>query len=429
VKKEPIIHYPQDNQPYIYGYEILAEKPSLIKTIEDDFNVFKLNFLLSEFNDSKVYHFNLQGRTILKFWKEITELLNKSSHREKVVIELLEGELSANELSEVFNIFSKEDIKVSLDDFGTASSNFDRLIEYRHIVESVKIDRILWKNMPGVVSEILKFGKDNNIKVICEKVESKEELEILISVGVRYLQGWYFRKVEIKDEREDISEEFIEQCSLDLKLVDRYIWDLKELKATTLYRIKQLENIHKNLEHLSLGRKDIYNAIKILNEYIKFLQKKIVEVEVYLNRLEGPEFFQKERDFLKRELLDRFLKFKKNKNYFSVICIYLKGLTELNSIYEIEKIFQKLYQQIIIFFGEDVKIFRVEDFVLCFTVENLKREMLVKFKEKITEFRLKNHAINLKPTVFSVEPSETDESFENFIIRLDMILHEVKLYS
>jgi EAL domain-containing protein (putative c-di-GMP-specific phosphodiesterase class I) len=198
VRREPIIHYPEDNQPYIYGYEILAEKPFLIKTIEDDFNVFKLNFLLNEFNDGKVYHFNLQGRTILKFWKEIVEFLNKSSHREKVVIELSEGELSASKLSEVFNIFSKENIKVSLDDFDTASSNFDRFIEYRHIVESVKIDRILWKNMLGVVSEILKFGKNNNIKVICEKVESKEELEILIFIGVRYLQGWYFKDLEAK---------------------------------------------------------------------------------------------------------------------------------------------------------------------------------------------------------------------------------------
>jgi EAL domain-containing protein (putative c-di-GMP-specific phosphodiesterase class I) len=47
--------------------------------------------------------------------------------------------------------------------------------------------------MLNVVKEIVSFCNENNINVILEKVETKEELDKLISIGGRLFQGWYFK--------------------------------------------------------------------------------------------------------------------------------------------------------------------------------------------------------------------------------------------
>lgn len=85
-------------------------------------------------------------------------------------------------------------IKVSLDDFGTSSSNIDRLLSFKDILDSVKIDRVLWKNLPDLSLELLRFCKKNNISVIFEKVETQEEIDFLIQNGADTFQGWYFKK-------------------------------------------------------------------------------------------------------------------------------------------------------------------------------------------------------------------------------------------
>ena len=39
-----------------------------------------------------------------------------------------------------------------------------------------------------------RFCNENNINVIFEKVETKEELDELISIGGKLFQGWYFKE-------------------------------------------------------------------------------------------------------------------------------------------------------------------------------------------------------------------------------------------
>jgi EAL domain-containing protein (putative c-di-GMP-specific phosphodiesterase class I) len=194
LRKEPIIKY-EDGKFSIYGYEILADFPQLIINEDIDFRTFKLNLdlLKEELKTSNVhYHLNLSGKTILKYKEEILKELSKIENKEKVIIELLEDDVP--EAEEILNFFLANNIKVSLDDFGTVSSNFDRLIKYKKVVESIKIDRILWVNMLNVVKEIVSFCNKNNIDVILEKVETKKELDELINIGGKLFQGWYFKE-------------------------------------------------------------------------------------------------------------------------------------------------------------------------------------------------------------------------------------------
>jgi EAL domain-containing protein (putative c-di-GMP-specific phosphodiesterase class I)/GGDEF domain-containing protein len=194
LRKEPIIKY-ENGKFSIHGYEILADFPQLIINEDIDFRTFKLNLdlLKEELKTSTThYHLNLSGKTILKYKEEILKELSKIENKEKVIIELLEDD--APEAEKILNFFLANNIKVSLDDFGTVSSNFDRLIKYKNVVESIKIDRILWVNMLNVVKEIVSFCNKNNIDVILEKVETKEEFDELINIGGKLFQGWYFKE-------------------------------------------------------------------------------------------------------------------------------------------------------------------------------------------------------------------------------------------
>ena len=192
MRKEPIIEY-NNSKFNIYGYEILADFPQLIVNEDIDFRIFKLNInlLQEEVKASNIYyHLNLSGKTVLRYKQEILEELQKLK-REKIIIELTEDSIKEEE--EILKFFLANNIKVSLDDFGTLSSNFDRLFRYKDVVENIKIDKILWVNMLNVVKEIINFCNENSIDVIFEKVEKKEELDRLVKIGGKFFQGWYFK--------------------------------------------------------------------------------------------------------------------------------------------------------------------------------------------------------------------------------------------
>jgi len=244
LRKEPIVKY-ENGKFSIYGYEILADFPQLIINEDIDFRTFKLNLdlLKEELKTSTThYHLNLSGKTILKYKEEILKELSKIENKEKLIIELLEDD--APKAEEILNFFLANNIKVSLDDFGTVSSNFDRLIKYKNVVESIKIDRILWVNMLNVVKEIVSFCNKNNIDVILEKVETKEELDELINIGCKLFQGWYFK------------ENFLTKDALDkaeIRMDDTLLIEFFK-KAVELSQNKQnLNEIIKTFEILAIA--------------------------------------------------------------------------------------------------------------------------------------------------------------------------------
>jgi EAL domain-containing protein (putative c-di-GMP-specific phosphodiesterase class I)/GGDEF domain-containing protein len=268
LRREPIIKYENDKFS-IYGYEILADFPQLIVNEDIDFRTFKLNLdlLKEELKTSTThYHLNLSGKTILKYKEEILKDLSKIENKEKVIIELLEDD--APEAEEILNFFLANNIKVSLDDFGTVSSNFDRLMKYKDVVESIKIDRILWVNMLNVVKEIVSFCNENSINVILEKVETKEELDELISMGGKLFQGWYFK------------ENFLTKNALEkaeIRMDDSLLIEFFK-KAVELSQNKQdLNDIIKTFEILAIAHSlNInFNSEEFLKLKEKFLKENI----------------------------------------------------------------------------------------------------------------------------------------------------------
>ncbi len=114
----------------------------------------------------------------------------------QVVVELTEeAELKDNDLEKLKAFFSKLNVDIAVDDYGTGYSNVSNLLRY--MPNYVKIDRALLSeihNQPRkqhFVREIIDFCHDNNILALAEGIETSEELRTVIHLGADLIQGFY----------------------------------------------------------------------------------------------------------------------------------------------------------------------------------------------------------------------------------------------
>lgn len=120
-----------------------------------------------------------------------------SEYVDNFVFEITEQDsITDSDLLKIRNIGNKKSNNViAVDDYGTGHSNLVNLLKYAP--EIVKIDRYLITdiaedtNKQLLVKGVIDFARVNGIKVLAEGVETKEELEEVISLGVDYIQGYY----------------------------------------------------------------------------------------------------------------------------------------------------------------------------------------------------------------------------------------------
>ena len=101
-------------------------------------------------------------------------------------------------------VHDEMNVSLSLDDFGTGYSNISRLLSMP--VDIIKFDRamllkafesengrIIFERIAGMVHSI---GK----KIVSEGVETKEQMEFVHSLGIEYIQGFYYARPMPKDQ-------------------------------------------------------------------------------------------------------------------------------------------------------------------------------------------------------------------------------------
>lgn len=86
-------------------------------------------------------------------------------------------------------------ISVALDDFGTGYSSLAYLSRFEF--NKVKIDRSLVLNLDSqrgreLFKLAVQLGKITQADIVVEGVEQQSELNFIASLGVRYIQGFYF---------------------------------------------------------------------------------------------------------------------------------------------------------------------------------------------------------------------------------------------
>ena len=120
--------------------------------------------------------------------------------RDRLTFEILESETIADtsHLLGIIREYRKHAFRIALDDFGTGYSGLSRLAELRPDI--VKVDRALVQDCDknhtrlAIIAGIIAIGAEIGVKIVLEGVERAGEAYALMSVGARYIQGFYFSK-------------------------------------------------------------------------------------------------------------------------------------------------------------------------------------------------------------------------------------------
>ena len=117
-----------------------------------------------------------------------------------ITLEVTESQLpeDATLMFEVIARLGIAGFDISMDDFGTGASNFELL--RNGAFNELKLDRSTVQNAnhDEVSLDFIKYtidmAKSLDLRVIAEGVEKKDELDLLMSLGVRYVQGFLLSK-------------------------------------------------------------------------------------------------------------------------------------------------------------------------------------------------------------------------------------------
>lgn len=115
---------------------------------------------------------------------------------DNIVIEILENDDDDDDSIAAFDNLRKIlNCNIAVDDYGSGYSNDMKVLNNNP--NFIKIDMSLITSIDTdskkqlLVSNLIKFGKKYNIKILAEGVETKEELSKVIELGVDLIQGFY----------------------------------------------------------------------------------------------------------------------------------------------------------------------------------------------------------------------------------------------
>ncbi|WP_028865157.1 bifunctional diguanylate cyclase/phosphodiesterase [Psychromonas aquimarina] len=146
-------------------------------------NVSVSQFMQNDFFDKLMECYQRYQSEYLKLTIEITESL---------FIESIEN------ISPVFHKMQDAGISLSLDDFGTGYSSLNMLKKVP--IDELKIDKsfidYITKNKTdrAMMKSIIRMGKELDITVLAEGVETKDHTDLLTELGCDLFQGYYFSK-------------------------------------------------------------------------------------------------------------------------------------------------------------------------------------------------------------------------------------------
>ena len=200
----------------IYGYEALMRTPpeiglrpdEILDIAEEYGRLYEVEYAtfnnvltyasehLALFKDKYIFinsipGYFIKGEDKKQLVKQYSDLLSQCT------IEITErDETTAEEIRRIMNLTDQgEPCRFAVDDYGTGYSNIVNLLRYKPNV--IKIDRYLITeiqddvNKQMFVKNTVEFAEQNNIQCLAEGVETKEELETVISYGVDLIQGYY----------------------------------------------------------------------------------------------------------------------------------------------------------------------------------------------------------------------------------------------
>ncbi|MCI5130288.1 MAG: EAL domain-containing protein [Candidatus Electrothrix sp. EH2] len=153
------------------------------------------------FADSAMeFSVNLSTQDILDLAvvKHLKKTLRTFSIANRTILEIVETEGFENydEVAEFIKEMKDMGCKIAIDDFGSGHSNYERLMKLQ--VDYLKIDGSILKKLTAdeisqtIVETIVAVAKKLNIQTVAEFVYDRDTAELATSLGVDFLQGYYF---------------------------------------------------------------------------------------------------------------------------------------------------------------------------------------------------------------------------------------------
>lgn len=158
---------------------------------------------LLDYNEKLKLSYNVSAKQ-LESPNFVEDLLNvleeKQFPKRHFEIELTEQTLISdlNKSKQILNQVKSHGITIAIDDFGTGYSSLSYLKNFP--VDVIKIDKSFVKDIAiqkddyELINAIISMGKNLNVKVVAEGIESQDQLNILKRLGCDEVQGYYFNK-------------------------------------------------------------------------------------------------------------------------------------------------------------------------------------------------------------------------------------------
>jgi EAL domain-containing protein (putative c-di-GMP-specific phosphodiesterase class I) len=123
---------------------------------------------------------------------------------ERIIFEITESEPVADvtHLAEVIRDYRRQGFRIAIDDFGAGYSGLSLLADLRPdfvkldfgLIHAIDTDRVRHVLVDGITATCRALS----IGVIAEGVETPDELKVLRSLGVRYVQGYLFARPKLE---------------------------------------------------------------------------------------------------------------------------------------------------------------------------------------------------------------------------------------
>lgn len=165
----------------IVGVEILCKPPL---NLNEDFRILK-HILKHIKNPNINVHINIMPKTLYKISK-----IPLNGQLDRLYVEIVEKGADIDQLNRKIEELG---LNVVIDDFGTGYSSIDRVLKIKNL-KMVKIDRPVWKEMESLAVQLKDELEAKGVKVLAEKVETRDEFEKLKELGFSFFQGFYFEK-------------------------------------------------------------------------------------------------------------------------------------------------------------------------------------------------------------------------------------------
>jgi len=122
----------------------------------------------------------------------------------KIVFEVIESEKveKFDHITNIINFYRSRGFRVALDDVGSGYSSLNRLVQLNPDV--IKIDMELVRNIDknpvkrAVVGSIVQIATEIGAKTLAEGIETRDEFNIVKTLGVNLAQGYLFGKPSLE---------------------------------------------------------------------------------------------------------------------------------------------------------------------------------------------------------------------------------------